>query len=130
MKLICIPPDQVETFWPSTWKYILTALSNVGLTEVLDIRKRLANAEALLWVATDGTCIAGAGVTELVTSYNQKICDIVAWSTDSHNNALLKTIEDFARAEGCSKVRLIGRKGWAKRLPEFKLKAVIMEKAL
>jgi hypothetical protein len=40
---------------------------------------------------------------------------------------LIGPIEDFARAEGCSAMRIIGRAGWARVLPAYRLKNVVLE---
>jgi hypothetical protein len=43
---------------------------------------------------------------------------------------LIGPIEDFARAEGCSLMRIIGRAGWARVLPAYRLKNVVLEKEI
>ena len=43
---------------------------------------------------------------------------------------LLQGIEDFARAEGCSATRIIGRKGWARVLRSYQAKRIVLEKEL
>jgi hypothetical protein len=43
---------------------------------------------------------------------------------------LIGPIEDFARAEGCSTMRIIGRAGWARALPAYQLKNVVLEKEI
>jgi hypothetical protein len=43
---------------------------------------------------------------------------------------LLEGIEDFARAEGCEATRIIGRQGWARVLPSYQTKRIVLEKDL
>lgn len=43
---------------------------------------------------------------------------------------LLSRIEDWARSEGCQRLDMIARKGWAKHLPDYKMTHVLLEKAL
>lgn len=43
---------------------------------------------------------------------------------------LLAEIEAWARAEGCKKLDVIARKGWARQLPDYKMTHVLLEKAL
>jgi hypothetical protein len=43
---------------------------------------------------------------------------------------LLEGIEDFARAEGCEATRIIGRQGWARVLPSYQTKPIVLEKDL
>ena len=43
---------------------------------------------------------------------------------------LLDRHREFARAEGCDAMRIIGRKGWARVLKDYRAKRVILEKEL
>jgi hypothetical protein len=43
---------------------------------------------------------------------------------------LLDGIEDFARAEGCNATRIVGRQGWARVLPSYQTKRIVLEKEL
>ena len=43
---------------------------------------------------------------------------------------LLGKIEEFARAEGCKSTRIMGRKGWARVLPSYQVKRIVLEKDL
>jgi len=43
---------------------------------------------------------------------------------------LLERIEEFARAEGCEATRIIGRRGWARILPSYRTKRIVLEKDL
>ena len=43
---------------------------------------------------------------------------------------LIEKIEEFARAEGCSATRIMGRKGWARVLTSYQTKRIVLEKDL
>jgi hypothetical protein len=43
---------------------------------------------------------------------------------------LIEKIEEFARAEGCSATRIMGRKGWARVLTSYQTKRLVLEKDL
>jgi hypothetical protein len=43
---------------------------------------------------------------------------------------LIGKIEEFARAEGCSSTRIMGRKGWARVLTSYRTKRIVLEKEL
>jgi GNAT superfamily N-acetyltransferase len=84
---------------------------------------------SLLWLAVDDEArVHGAGVTEL----DGDVCVIAAWGSDDQGSCgpLLATIEQFAKAEGCKAVRIYGRAGWQRRLTEYRVKAIIMERPL
>lgn len=43
---------------------------------------------------------------------------------------LLGLIEDHAKANGCAKIEMWSRKGWAKKLPAYRMTHVLLEKDL
>jgi hypothetical protein len=61
-----------------------------------------------------------------------KLCTIVACGGHGFERfgGLIGGLERFARAEGCARVRICGRRGWARRLPDYFVKRVILEKEL
>lgn len=132
MRLLCVPPDLVAHFTPHASRYIDAAIEKVGLSDAAGVEADVLASRALLWLACDGTDIIGAGVTELVMSRGRKLCVIVAWGADDQKRCahLISVIEDYARAEGCAAVREYGRPGWQRALPDYRVKAVIMEKEL
>ena len=85
---------------------------------------------ALLWLAWDGEEIAAAAVTELHKTDQRKICVIVACGGSGRADwlPLISGIEKFAKAEGCRAMRIIGRRGWMRVLPDYRERAVVIEK--
>ena len=107
----------------------------------------------------EGARVQAAAVTELHRTEWRKVCVIVACgapsgclrgsgrlrpssrATASHAAAsrtadmrrwigLIEKIEEFARAEGCSATRIMGRKGWARVLASYHTKRLVLEKDL
>ena len=107
----------------------------------------------------DGTCVQAAAVTELQRTEWRKVCVIVACGAPSRCSrgsrlshpsswaavsraadsraadmrrwiGLIEKIEEFARAEGCSATRIMGRKGWARVLASYRTKRIVLEKDL
>ena len=102
----------------------------------------------------DGARVQAAAVTELHRTEWRKVCVIVACGAPSgrlrasgfsHPSSraaasrtvdmrrwigLIEKIEEFARAEGCSATRIIGRKGWARVLASYRTKRIVLEKDL
>jgi hypothetical protein len=113
---------------------------------------------ALSYEDGDGVRIDAAAVTELHRTEWRKVCVVVACGAPSRLRAsgrlrpsaradasrtaasrvpdmrrwirLLDGIEDFARAEGCSATRIIGRRGWARVLTSYQAKRIVLEKDL
>jgi len=43
---------------------------------------------------------------------------------------LIGKLEDYGRAEGCARMRIIGRKGWARVLKKYSQPCIILERQL
>jgi hypothetical protein len=107
----------------------------------------------------DAACVQAAAVTELHRTEWRKVCVIVACGAPSGRSpasgrlrpssraavsraaasrtvdmrrwiGLIEKIEEFARAEGCSATRIMGRKGWARVLTSYQTKRIVLEKDL
>jgi GNAT superfamily N-acetyltransferase len=129
VRLIAVPPDRAGEFLPIAAGYIISAVERVGISDAGAVLAAVSAGRALLWLAVDDDArVCGAGVTEL----DGDACVIVAWGSDDQERCapLLATIEQFARDEGCKAVRIYGRAGWQRRLTEYRLKAIIMERPL
>jgi hypothetical protein len=133
VKLICVPPWQVHEFLPIAARYIRAAVRRVGLSEYAVVVSDLLGGRSLLWMAVEDVgLVVGAGVTAVEQAPHGKVCVIVAWGSDEQSRChhLLSTIEHYARDEDCVAVRLYGRTGWQRRLADYRMKAVIMERSL
>lgn len=132
MNLIAVPPEQAQEAWPLAEKYVFDACDQSGFSDGQEVLLQVLMGQALLWLAAEGMDVIGAGVTRLLEERGTKKCEIYAWGAKDQKKCapLLKTIEDFAKAEGCASVRLLGRRGWARMLPDYRMAAVILEKAL
>jgi len=87
---------------------------------------------ALLWLAWDGEDVNAAAVTEIGVTEWRKVCNIVACAGADMKRwlDLLEPIEEFAKAEGCAAMRIMGRKGWTRVLKAYRPRRVILEKEL
>jgi hypothetical protein len=130
VRLACVPPPQIEQAWGLVGHLIVRAMTHTGMGDAACVYENLIAGQSLLWIAIDGH-IAAAAVTELTTAHGRKICTIVACGGDQMQNwlHLIDGLEEYARREGCAATRIIGRRGWLRRLPAYRQKAVIMERA-
>lgn len=130
--LIAVPPERAQEAWPLAEKYVQAAAEKTGFSEVAETHLQVMLGNALLWLAAEGTNVVGAGVTRLIEDRGKTACEIFVWGADDQKKCapLLKAIEDYAKAEGCASVRLAGRRGWARLLPDYRMAAIILEKAL
>ena len=131
-ELVCVPPDCVHLVWPRVAGLIEVAMRRGDLSSFAAVAAAVSAGRAQLWVACKNAEIAAAAVTELHRTEWRKVCCIVACGGRERERwlALLGPIEDFARAEGCDAMRIMGRKGWARVLPDYKVKRVVLEKEI
>jgi hypothetical protein len=128
--LVCIDPAMVRLFWPHARNLIVRAIARGGIGRFADVERDVLAGAALLWLAWDGRAIAAAAVTELVAIDIGKVCVIVACGGRQMRRwlPLIATIEDYARAEGCTRIRFFGRMGWVRVLPHYRMSRVILER--
>lgn len=132
VELICVAPDRVHEFWPHVSDLIHRAIRRTNLSHSQDIDFDVLNGDGLLWIAWNGSAVEAAATTSLIETDAEKVCVLTACGgKDMHRWLdLLGQIEDYAKAEGCSRVRIFGRKGWVRVLERYRIRNVILEKEL
>jgi hypothetical protein len=143
VQLVCVPPDLVAAVWPHVRELIHAAMRRGGLSAFRPVEASVLAGDALLWLAWDGARIRAAVVTMLQATEWRKVCLIVACGAPSGHSGpssrvadmrawlpLLAGIESYARAAGCSAMRIMGRTGWARVLDGYRTKRIILEKDL
>jgi hypothetical protein len=129
---ICVPPHLAIDIWPSVHGFIEKALIRGGLGDLEDIKSKVIGGQMLLWLVMDGNDVVATLVTQLCIFNGDKCGTIVVCSGDGfeHYEHMQERLYDFFRAEGCRYVRVLGRPGWQRRLPEYHVRAVVLEKEL
>lgn len=132
MELLCVRPEYLGTIWPKVRPLIVSAMKRGDFGAFAPVEDDVLNGDALLWVAHDGKEISAACVSQIVQTEWRKVCVIVACGGNNMRRwlGLLDQIESYAKAEGCSASRIIGRDGWAAVLPAYRPHRVVMEKEL
>lgn len=78
--------------------------------------------------------ICGAAITDVYDTGYGVVCNVNAIGGTGLDDwyHLIGIIDDYARANGCTSMRLMGRKGWQRKLArrDFKMTGVIMERKL
>jgi hypothetical protein len=143
-RLICIDPAQVREFWPHVAPLIEAAMRKGRLTNYVDVERDVLAGGALVWIAWNGENIKAAAVTEIASANGERFCTIVACGAQTSLRSLRKLdcddrrqwlpliagLETYARAEGCAAMRIYGRRGWLKLLPDYRTSRVLLEKEL
>ena len=131
-ELICIDPARVSEFWPHVAPLIRTAMERGAITDFRDVADAVFTGRALVWIAWDGMAIKAAAVTQLSTAGGARFCTIVACGGNGRNEwmPLLAGLERYAKTENCKAMRIFGRRGWERVLPDYKPARVLLEKEL
>jgi hypothetical protein len=132
VELVCVDPKRVHEVWPHVSRLIGCAVRRTDLSHSLDIEYDILHGDGLLWLAWNGATIEAAATTSLVETDNNKVCILTACGGEGMRRwlPLLKTIESYARKEGCTCVRIYGRQGWQRVLDDYHTKHIILEKGL
>lgn len=103
-----------------------------GLSDFASVEQDVKTNLALLWLAWDGATVLAAAVTQLTENNGLKVCTIVACGGNDRGRwlHLISKLEEHARDEGCARVRICGRRGWTKALEGYRVRSVILEKAI
>lgn len=128
VELVCVPPDMNEKVWPLAKDLIRSAIERTKLSSFEDIEDAILAGRQLLWLAWNGEAIEAAAST----SIDRDVLVVVACGGSQRDNwlGLLSQIEDYAKSQGCRCVRIYGRKGWARALPAYRNRFVILERPL
>jgi hypothetical protein len=117
--------------WPHVRDKIRAAIERTELSSFADIESDVLAGMQLVWLAWNGREIMAAATTQLVKP-RDKVC--VLTSCSGYDRAqwlpLFAEVESYARAEGCTKMRIFGRKGWERVLDGYRVEHVVLEKAL
>lgn len=132
---LCVDPDRLEEVWPHIRHYIDAVVGNGrgdDSAEIIlnDLHLRLS----LLWIAWDGGEIIAAATTKLIKTVNGTVCLITACGGHDMGaerwRKCIAPIESYAMAEGCTRIRIPGRRGWAAIFPDYQQPWIVLEKRL
>lgn len=127
--LVPVPSEHVSAAWPLAEKFIRAACRRGPLPcDAEDLREACEAGDNQLWIYEDEQEHIAAAVTGL----RDDACIWLAMGGDFHTAAkAIPTIEQWAKANGCSVMRSFSRVGMVKRFPpEYRTKGVILERKL
>lgn len=144
MHLVQVPPDAVingesplKAMWPLIEPLLQKAIAHSDGIETIEgtVRDLMAKNRQLWVVIGEDKSITAVGVTKL-QKYDSGIKEAAITllaGDDGKLNDLLdlrSELESWAKIEGCNRFRVYGRKGWAKRMPDYKLASYVLSKDL
>jgi hypothetical protein len=130
-KLICVDPSRIGEVWPHVRERLRAAIDRTELSSFDDLEADVISGMQLVWLAWDGSEIMAAATTQLVKP-RDKVCVLTACAGHDRERwlPLFAMIEKYAKDEGCSTMRIFGRKGWERVLDGYRVEHVVLEKAL
>lgn len=130
MKLVPVPAPYVEAQWPRVRVFVTQACRKGPLdADPEALKAGCLTRDHQLWLIENE---AGEAVAVVITQVVGGVCEWLAVGGlgMSHWKHLEHTIELWAKAEGCLTMRSFSRIGMRKRLPEYRVRGVILEKAI
>lgn len=130
-ELVPVDPARVHEVWPLIRERVKIAIERTGLSDFDLIEKEALAGDQLVWLAWEGQ-IAAVALTHKSRIGTRTICTLTACQGYDRDRwlPLFKKIEKYAKDEGCSVMRIYGRKGWSRVLDGYQIENVVMEKVL
>lgn len=129
-----VPRESLAAAWPHVSRRIQSFVERSnGRATMETVAQRLASREWQLWLVGNPDTVCGCVLTHAyLADSGMKICEILGCMGDDATQwlYLLDEIEAWAKENGCHRMQAWSRKGWAKRLPDYRLTHVLLEKDL
>lgn len=130
MHLQPIPAPMVEANWDRVARYVADACIKGPIRQAPeDLREACLERLNQLWIIESD---AGEARAVFITGIRDGVCEwsVVAGVEMHEWKHLEKTVEHWAKLNGCVAMRSLARKGWLRRAPDYDVKGVILEKDL
>lgn len=131
MNIALVGPEHLGAVWPRVEDLLRPAIDQSGGRYTIDTtRAAISRGEMQLWVAFNETEIFAA-MTSTVSVYPAKTMLCVVHCGGRMMGLWLQTmndVENWAKAQGCAGVEIIGRGGWAKALPAYERVGTMIER--
>lgn len=127
-----VPPGQTAEYWPYVSPLIEKALVH-GWNTPEEVYALIDESKAQCWLAIENNRVIGTWVTRIEQADIGRFC-LVWLGGGEQSNKWIPLIQEYtepwAKENGCKEMQIVGRKGWVKRLPEYKWTAVVLRKEL
>lgn len=113
-----LPAARIEEWWPQFKPFVERSLAEgMGEWTANDILAAIKINEMQAWAAYDGKIVAGM-VTQILNYPRKRICDLILASGERMDDWVhwIGFIKGWAKNEGCHYVRVMGRRGWLRKL--------------
>lgn len=127
-----IQKDELDIFWYEALDLLRPALDMNGDHTATSLKRALDKGDLQLWCHFGGEAMNMAVITEIADYPKRRICLILLIGGTEMSNWLqyLAIIEAWAKDKGAQIIRLEGRDGWERVLPEYHRTAITLERGL
>lgn len=125
--IFTIAPEHLGAYWPHAEPHLARVADFNAEYELDLLQKKLRQ----LWLVVDDGKVLAAMTTE-VTDEPEKVITVVnagGRDLDRWQDAFEAKVDAWAADIGATRARVIGRRGWVRRLPHFREVATIVEKS-
>ncbi len=133
MSVFCLGAEQIDALW-SEYGQHLERLELHGDCLALGIRADLKASTKQLWGYQHDGKVLGVAVTSVIETPHGRACEIYGGvgteTARGQIDEVMREIERWAAAMGCKRIKILGRKGWLRRLNGFRQTGIIMEKQI
>lgn len=129
-RLLGVQARDLGTWWPIAEPLLARAVARFPNYTLEDVHRSIAAGERQLWIRVPDHEVA---VVTAITDYpagRRLTLFALAGELRPGWQALFRSIEDWARSQGCSGVDIYGRRGWERVLPDYRLAHVVLSKEL
>ena len=127
-----VPALAVIHEWPRVASLVRQALKRgEGSYGEADVAMACMSGAWKLWMVENGFNVTAICITQIIEFPRQRKCLLrYLAGTMEAIEPHIPVIEDYARREGCQVLEGYARKGWARRMPDWTQKNVVMQKDL
>jgi len=132
MQATWLSSAQIDAQWEAYGPHLERFEKETQVASAEAIREACKKGDKQLWSVSDQQ-LRGVVVTQVIESPKGRVCEIyAACGTCSREGmrAVLGRLRMWAVGVGCSYMRIYGRKGWKRVLPEFRFVGIILEQRL
>lgn len=127
-----VPPQEARVYWPHVLPLLDKAIE-FGWNTADEVFGLIESAQAQCWLAVEGNRLIGVWVTKVEQSARGRFC--LVWLAGGEQvNKWMPMVQEYtepwAKENGCSEMQIVGRKGWVKKLPDYKWTAIVLRKEL
>jgi hypothetical protein len=129
-ELVQIPAEAVAQVWPLGARHIEAGLRGAEWFPSA-IRDECETGDSQLWFAWAGA-VEAAAVTKIIETPTGMVCVVASLGGERMHRwlGLLDQLEAWAKSEGCSRMRFFGRKGWTRKLNDYRVSRLVCDKEL